>query len=134
MKIRLIGADRPNDFFRVILPQGVSPGKMLHASNFIIYRKCFIAGGPVFGAYSTSQPHEILKAYLSKILDAVTEPDRLANDLSPVDLISGHVADSVLNTPSLSQYDKASRLLEEFQRLLKVSNDIQKLVSFCDTK
>ena len=90
------------------------------------------AGGPVFGVYSTSQPHEILRAYLSKILDAVTEPDRLANDLSSVDLISGPVANSVLSTPSLSRYDKASRLLEEFQRLLKVSNDIQKLVSFCD--
>ena len=90
------------------------------------------AGGPVFGVYSTSQPHEILKAYLSKILNAVTEPDRLANDLSSVDLISGPVTDSVLSTPSLSRYDKTSRLLEEFQCLLKVSNDIQKLVSFCD--
>ena len=88
-------------------------------------------GGHVFGVYSSSQPHEILKAHLSKILDAVTEPDRLANDLSSADLISGHVADSVLNTPTLSRYDKASRLLEEFQRLLKVSNDIQKLDSFC---
>ena len=46
--------------------------------------------------------HEILKAHLSKILDAVTEPDRLANDLSSVHLISGPVADSVLNTPGLS--------------------------------
>ena len=90
------------------------------------------AGGPVFGVYSTSQPHEILKAHLSKILDAVTEPDRLANDRPSVDLISGHVADFVLNTPSLSRKDKASRLLEEFQRLLRVSNDIQKLISFCD--
>ena len=90
-------------------------------------------GGPVFGVYSTSQPHEILKAYLSyKILDAVTEPDRLANHLSSVHLISGPVADSVLNTPGLSRYDKASRLLEEFQHLLKVSSDIRKLVSFCD--
>ena len=89
-------------------------------------------GGPVFGVYSTSQPHEILKAHLSKILDAVTEPDRLANDLSSVDLISGPVTDSVLNTPGLSRYDKASKLLEEFQCLLKLSNDIQKLVSFCD--
>ena len=41
MKIRLIGADRPNDFFRVILPQGVSPGKMLYATNFIILQKLF---------------------------------------------------------------------------------------------
>ena len=90
------------------------------------------AGGPVFGVYSTSQPHEILKAHLSKILDAVTEPDRLANDRPSVDLISSHVADFVLNTPSLSRYDKASRLLEEFQCLLRVSNDIQKLISFCD--
>ena len=65
------------------------------------------AGGHVFGVYSTSQPHEILKAYLSKILNAVTEPDRLANDLSSVDLISGHIAHSVLITPTLSRYDKA---------------------------
>ena len=47
------------------------------------------------------------------------------------DLISCHVADSVLNTPGLSRYDKTSRLLEDFQRLVKVSNDIQKLFSFC---
>ena len=59
------------------------------------------------------------------------EPDRLANDLSSVDLVSGPVANSVLSTPSLSRYDKASRLLEEFQRLLKLYNDIQKLASFC---
>ena len=61
-----------------------------------------------------------------EILDAVTDPDRLVNDLSSVDLISGPVADTVWNTPSLSRYDKDSRLLEEFQHLLKVcSNDIQ---------
>ena len=70
---------------------------------------------------------EILKAYLSKILDAITHLNRLANDLSYVDLISGPDGDSVLNTLSLSRYDKASGLLEEFQHLLKVSNDIQKL-------
>ena len=29
MKIRLIGTGIPNDFFSVILPQGVSTGKML---------------------------------------------------------------------------------------------------------
>ena len=61
-----------------------------------------------------------------EILDAVTDPDRLVNDLSSVDLISGPVADTVWNTPSLSRYDKDSTLLEEFQHLLKVcSNDIQ---------
>ena len=63
-------------------------------------------GGPVFGVYSTSQPHEIRKAHLSKILDAITEPDRLSNNLSSVHLISGPVADSVLNTPGLSRYEK----------------------------
>ena len=85
----------------------------------------------VFGVYSTSQPHEILKAHLSKILDAVTEPYWLANDLSSVDLISGPVADYVLNTLGLSRYNKASRLLEEYQCVLIVFNDIEKLVSFC---
>ena len=123
MKIRLIGADRPNDFFRVILPQGVSPGKMLHASNFIMYGKYFIHRRTCI--WSLFHFSTTWMAHLSKILDAVTEPDRLANDLSSADLISGHVAESVLTTPSLSRYDKASRLLEEFQRLLKVSNDIQ---------
>ena len=62
----------------------------------------------------TSQQHEILKAHLPKILDAVTDPDRLANYLSSVDLISGPVSHSVLNTQSLSRYDKAYRMLEEF--------------------
>ena len=71
--------------------------------------------------------HRKFSRYLSKILDAITHPDRLANDLSYVDLISSPVGDSVLNTPSLSRYDKASGLLEEFQHLLKVFNNIQKL-------
>ena len=73
----------------------------------LFYRNISYTGGPVFGVYSSSQPHEILKAYLSKILNAVTEPDRLANDLSSVDLILGHIAHSVLITPTLSRYDKA---------------------------
>ena len=68
----------------------------------LIIENISYAGGPVFGVYSTSQPHEIRKGHLSKILDAITEPDRLANDLSSVHLISGPVADSVLNTPGLS--------------------------------
>ena len=42
----------------------------------------------------TSQQHEILKGTL-EILDAVTDPDGLVNDLSSVDLISGPVADTV---------------------------------------
>ena len=117
MKIRLIGADRPNDFFRVIYHKEYLQVKCYMLLILLFIENISYVGGPVFGVYSTSQPHEILKARLSKILDAVTEPGRLANDLSSVDLISDPV---VLSTPSLSRYDKVSKLLEEFQCLLKV--------------
>ena len=72
-----------------------------------------------------------MKSRLPKILEATTDPDRLANDMSAVDLISGSIKDKVLTSPGLSNYDKASALLKEFLHYLKVYNEAQTLESFC---
>ena len=72
-----------------------------------------------------------MKSHLPKLLEATTDPDRLANDMSAVDLISGSIKAKVLTTSGLSNYDKASALLEEFLHYLKVYNEAQTLESFC---
>lgn len=80
---------------------------------------------------NTSSPHNIVKSHLPKILEATTDPDRLANDMSAVDLISGSIKNKVLTCSGLSNYDKASALLKEFLHYLKVYNEAQTLESFC---
>ena len=49
----------------------------------------------------------------------VSDPNRLANDLWGVDLISNVVKDNIISTPSVPRYEKASKLLNEVQRSLK---------------
>ena len=73
-----------------------------------------------------------MKSHVSSILDGIADPDKLAIDFSSADLISGSVKDKVLNTPSLSRYEKASNLLDDVLRTLKVFKEPQKLISFCD--
>ena len=64
-------------------------------------------------------PVIILKRHFSEILDVVSDPIRLANDLWGVDLISNVVKDNIISTPSVPRYEKASKLLNEVQRSLK---------------
>ena len=66
-------------------------------------------------------PFKILKRHFSEILDVVSDPNRLANDLWAVDLISNVVKDNIISTPSVPRYEKASKLLNEVQRSLKVN-------------
>ena len=77
-----------------------------------------------------SNPFDILKRHTSEILDAISDPIKLANNLSSVDLLTHQVKDDVLTTPE-SRYLKASKLVNEIQRCIKVYNDEQKLTSFC---
>ena len=58
-------------------------------------------------------------------------PDKLANDLSMNDLIADSVKTRVLTTPNLDQYQKASMLVNEIHKSLRVFNDPEKLVNFC---
>ena len=78
----------------------------------------------------SSNPFKILKSHFTRVLEAVSDPKMLANDLSSVDLITDVVKDKVLST-NLSRYEGASILVNEFQRSLKVYHKPETLVSFC---
>ena len=82
--------------------------------------------------HSISSPHDIVKSQLPKLILATTDPERLANDLFSISLISDSVRNKVLTTSSLSQYSKASTLLDEFCHYLSIFNEHQTLTSFCD--
>ena len=76
-------------------------------------------------------PFKILKRHFSEILDVVSDPNRLANDLWGVDLISNVVKDNIISTPSVPRYEKASKLLNEVQRSLKVNENPKTLILIC---
>ena len=78
-----------------------------------------------------STTFNILKRHFSEILDVVSDPNRLANDLWGVDLISNVVKDNIISTPSVPRYEKASILLNEVQRSLKVNENPETLISLC---
>ena len=59
---------------------------------------------------------------MSETLGVISDTERLANDLSSHDLIPYEVKDDVITT-NLSRYQKASKLLNEVQRLLRHSNE-----------
>ena len=64
------------------------------------------------------------------MLGVIADTERLANDLSSADLISYQVKDDVITT-NLSRYQKASRLLNEIERSLRVFNKSETLTSYC---
>ena len=68
------------------------------------------------------------------MLDTISDPDtsRLANNLSVVDLISYSVKDRVI-TQNLDRYDRASLLLNEIDRSLRLehTNKPTILRTFC---
>ena len=76
-------------------------------------------------------PFNVLKRHFSEILDVVSDPNRLANDLWGVDLISNVVKDNIISTPRVPRYEKASKLLNEVQRSLKVNDNPETLISIC---
>ena len=82
--------------------------------------------------HNGSNPHHILKSHFTSILDAISNTTMLANDLSSVNLITDTVKDKVLTTTNLSRYERASMLMNEVQRSLKVYNKPETLVSFCN--
>ena len=73
-------------------------------------------------------PFNVLKRHFSEILDVVSDPNRLANDLWDVDLISKIVKDNIISTPSVPPYEKASKLLNVVQRSLKVNENPETLI------
>ena len=81
---------------------------------------------------TTVSPYNILKSNLTDLLNAISFPDKLANDLFADDLIGAHLQKEVLNT-NLSPYDKASKLVNEVLVSLEAFNECETLVKFCDT-
>ena len=65
------------------------------------------------------------------MLGVISDSDSLANDLSSADLIPYSVKDEVITT-NRSRYQKASKLVNEFERSLRVSNKREMLISFCE--
>ena len=66
------------------------------------------------------------------MLEVISDTERLANDLSLVDLIPDSVKDAVRTTPSLSRYERASRLVNAVESRLKSRDTPQLLLRFCD--
>ena len=84
---------------------------------------CFI-----FSDYS---PSNIFKRHFSEILGVISDTERLANDLSSADLIPYSVKDDVITT-NLSRYQKASKLINEIERSLRVFNKPEILNLYCE--
>ena len=70
---------------------------------------------------------------MSEMLGVISDTERLANDLSSADLISYQVKDDVITTP-ISRYQKASKLLNEIERSLRVQvlDNRGILISYCE--
>ena len=68
---------------------------------------------------------------MSEMLGVISDTERLANDLSFVDLIPYSVKDDVITT-NISRYQKASILLNEIERSLRVFNKPEILISYCE--
>ena len=77
-------------------------------------------------------PKNILTRHLSDITDVVLNPEKLANDLHSVGLVTFHMKDRVLTTSSYSRYEKVSILLVDVWRLLRSDNDPEIFMMFCD--
>ena len=73
-------------------------------------------------------PQYVLKTHTSDILDAITDPDKLAMDLWSASLLSDGVKDYVVNNEGLSRSLKAVKILDEANRCLK---EHELLVKFC---
>ena len=77
-------------------------------------------------------PHIILKKHTSELLGIISDTSKLAIDLWSADLIPYPVKDNVLTTLGLSRLEKASKLVDEVYRSLKVFKRSDILVKFCE--
>ena len=70
---------------------------------------------------------------MSEMLGIISDPERLAIDLSSVNLIPCSIRDDVISK-NISRYQKAKKLLSEIERSLRESKSkrLDILVNFCD--
>ena len=94
-----------------------------YTNNFYYNIFCFI--------FLECSPSSIFKRNFSEMLGTISDTERLANDLSSADLIPYPVKDDVITT-NLSRYQKASKLLNEIERSLRVFNKPEVLISYCE--
>ena len=73
-----------------------------------------------------------LKSRSTELLDAITVLDKLANDLLVVDLISVSVKNIVLDVSIHDNYKQASILVNEVLTSLRVFNNPDVLINFCN--
>ena len=76
-------------------------------------------------------PFDIFKRHMSEMLGVISDTERLANDLFSIHLISYRIKDDVIIS-KLSHYQKASKLLNEVERSLRVFNKPEILISYCE--
>ena len=77
-------------------------------------------------------PSNIFVRHTCEMLYVITDPDteRLPNDLSSANLIPYSIKDDLISTKGLSRYQKASTLLNEIDRSLRLTNKPQILENF----
>ncbi len=75
----------------------------------------------------------VFQEYSSKIIDSISDPLRLANVLWSADLVSPIAKDYALNANGTSDYEKASRVVGDFEKQLSSDNksNINQLIKFC---
>ena len=76
-------------------------------------------------------PHDILKSHIPAIIEVIVDTEKLANNLAAVDLIPHSVKDNVSTTLGISLYQRASRLMNEVHRPMKLYDESQTLQSLC---
>ena len=81
---------------------------------------------------STDDVLKVLHKYRADIVDKVSDPHRLAEQLHSNDLITGAVARDILTTQGISDYRKACIVMNDVERNLSVGNAVQKFAILCE--
>ena len=76
-----------------------------------------------------TNPRNVFRKYYASLVDAISEPMRLANDLWSANLISTADRDLVTIT-GISSYERTSRILDSVHRLLSIANQKEKMRQF----
>lgn len=79
-----------------------------------------------------TSPNDVLKKYTAKLVDCISDPERMANNLFSVDLISMSIKDQIITSIGISRYSKASIIMNEVYRNISDGNEIKKFKTFCD--
>ena len=97
-------------------------------------RDRFGSGGS--SQYSSSHrnvdTHRIFRVHLAEMLDVISYPERLANDLFSAGLIPYEMRNNVITIVGVSRYQKTSKLLHQIERLLGAFYNREHFITFCE--